>query len=330
MIVDLLTHVWQSPEQLGPSMAYWLRRRYGRPGESIDAGPGPHEEATSGLHMAAVVGFRSRFLGAAVPNTLVAAHVARYADRRIGFAGMDPMEPETLRELDNLKISRLTGVSISPAAQDYHPTHTRAMAFYEKCQSLGVPVIIHPGPLQVPEIKMQYAQPWHLDEVARAFPNLRIAIAHCGQPWIGEALHLLDKHEHVYAIISHLAARPWSLYTTLLEAHQLRVLDKLFFGSDFPFCQPKLAIENLFSVNRFTHGSGLPVVPRERLRSIVERHPYRFLGMEPPEAAEGGKGETAADGSEAWGIEVSAGIGKMAGHGGGGGARGGDDGAGAG
>jgi predicted TIM-barrel fold metal-dependent hydrolase len=60
------------------------------------------------------------------------------------------------------------------------------------------------------------------------------------------------------------------------------VIDKLLFGSDFPYQWPTASIEALYSVNQFTHGSNLQPIPREQLRGIVERDTLALLGIEVP------------------------------------------------
>ena len=129
------------------------------------------------------------------------------------------------------------------------------------------------------ESKLEYAQPIWLDEIAREFPQLRILIAHMGYPWANETVVLLGKHEHVYADISGLLDQPFNAYTALLSAYQQGVTDKLLFGSDFPYTSATSCIESLYSINQFCHGTNLPTIPREHLRSIVECDALARLGI---------------------------------------------------
>src|SRR5437762_589873 len=80
-----------------------------------------------------------------------------------------------------------------------------------------------------------YARAYLLDEVARAFPNLKMVVSHLGYPWVDEAIVLLGKHQNVYADVAALLRRPWVAYDALVRAHQFHVIEKLLFGSDFPF-----------------------------------------------------------------------------------------------
>jgi hypothetical protein len=103
-------------------------------------------------------------------------------------------------------------------------------------------------------------------------------IAQMGQPWVDETICMLGKHDHVFADVSGLLSRPWDAYNALVSAHQYGVIDKLLFGSDFPYTSATECIETLYSINQLAQGTNLPVVPREALRGIVERDALGLLG----------------------------------------------------
>jgi predicted TIM-barrel fold metal-dependent hydrolase len=83
----------------------------------------------------------------------------------------------------------------------------------------------------------------------------------------------------VYADVSGLLSRPWQAYSALVSSHQYQVIDKLLFGSDFPYTSVTECIEALYSINQLAQGTNLPVVPREALRGIVERDALGLLGL---------------------------------------------------
>jgi predicted TIM-barrel fold metal-dependent hydrolase len=285
MIIDTHTHIWRNPDELGPQLSSQMRYHAGEPFDQLDAGPAAHELAMGPVSMAFVLGYRSRLLGAHVPNDLIASHVRHFPERLVGIGSIDPMTDGYLDELAKLPTIGLAGVAVSPSEQGFHPAHTRAMRLYEKCQATGMPVIFHQaGPFAAPDARLEFAQPWMLDEIARSFPTLKLLITHCGHPFTDQVLILLGKHRNVFAELSGIAARPWQLYNVLLMAHQMNVTDRLLFGSNFPHLSPQQAIEAIYSLNLFTHGTGLTPVPRERLRSIIERDALACLGLRRPPA----------------------------------------------
>ena len=294
MICDVHTHIWQSPDQLGQlelGEMPRLQRGGARPRmnpagrttawRSIPSGdPEHHWQQSGAVDKSIVLGFKSRYLQAEIPNRYVADYVARYPQKLIGFAGIDPTEKGAPGEVRFAKEDlRLRGITISPANQDFHPSDTRAMRVYEQAEALGMPIIIHPSGRFTVQSKMEYGRPYLLDEVARAFPKLKLVIAQMGQPWIDETICMLGKHDHVFADVSGLLSRPWDAYNALVSAHQYGVIDKLLFGSDFPYTSATECIETLYSINQLAQGTNLPVVPREALRGIVERDAIGLLGL---------------------------------------------------
>ncbi len=274
MIVDCHTQIWASQDQLGREAALVT--------PTIPADELHHREAVNPVDRAIVLAFKSKYLQAEIPNAFVADYVRRNSPKMVGFAGIDPTDRDWIEELrvaqDELS---LKGVIISPAMQDFHPTDTRAMRLYEECMRRELPILLEPNHRH-PASKMEYSQPVLFDEVARSFPELRLLIARMGYPWVDETVVLLAKHSNVYANIAGLLRQPWQSYTALLAAYEYDVMNKLLFGSDFPFRSPAEGIEALYSVNQFAQGSNLKPIPREQLRGIVERDALGLLGIGTP------------------------------------------------
>ena len=288
MIVDCYTHVWESPGQVGLDesatgrlpMPMGLRSR----NLPLDASWERHFAACEPVDRAIVLGFESAYLGAAIPNAQVASYVQQHPEKLVGFAGIDPSSPK--EAIDTMHLARnelgLRGISVAPAAQDFHPSASTGLKIYQAACELGMPVLFHCGPHLASRSKMEYARPVLLDEVGREFPSLKIIIAHLGYPWISETLVLLAKHANVFADVSWLLHQPWEAYQALLSASQYGVMDRLLFGSGFPYTSAADCIEALYSINHLVQGTNLPTIPREQLRSIVERDALGLLGIEIP------------------------------------------------
>ncbi len=279
MIIDLHTHVWTNPAQLGEEMADMIRRRSSRHWHQYDATPDAHEHAMNCVDCSVLLGFQSVRLGANVPNEIIAEVAARRPDRRIGVAGIDPLAPDSDDQLEAAISMGLAGVAVSPALQGCHPTHSSAMRLFERCAELELPVFSTLLEPVIASAELEFARPLHWDEVARNIPDLRIVIGRLGHPWIDEALLIVRKHENVYADISTVASRPWELYDALLRAQASDVMDKLLFGSGFPCDTPARVIEALYSVNTMNQGSQLPSIPRAQIHAIVERDSLPLLGL---------------------------------------------------
>jgi predicted TIM-barrel fold metal-dependent hydrolase len=293
MIIDLHTHIWASPDQLGEALAAKWRRRAATaaPGEA-DASPAAHERNMGCVNGAVVLGFRADRLGARIPNELIAEFIAKDPRRRVGIAGIDPMSSDVLDEIDTAIGLGLVGVAVSPACQGFHPAHSSAMKVYERCVERSLPLFVTLEEPLTAGATLEFARPVAWDEVARSFPTLPIMISQLGHPWIDETLLLVGKHERVYADISGVASRPWQLYNALLNAASGGVMDKLLFGSGFPHDTPARAIETLYKINAYSHGTQLPSIARASLTAIIEKDSLARLGIDaeiaagPPEADE--------------------------------------------
>src|SRR5437773_12368035 len=156
MIVDCHTHIWQTPEQLGQMDLGEIRQLRQRPPRqavsktawrTIPAADSEHHWAqTAAVDKSIVLGFKSRYLRAEIPNRYVADYVSKYPQKLIGFAGIDPTESGAREEVRIAKEDlRLRGITLSPANQDFHPSDSRAMRVYEEAERLGMPMLVHPS-----------------------------------------------------------------------------------------------------------------------------------------------------------------------------------------
>jgi uncharacterized protein len=216
-------------------------------------------------------------------NDRVAEFVAAEPQRRIGFLSV---HPELGGALDELERSRadlaLRGVKLGPNYQVFDPLGPAALRVYEAAERHGLPILFHQGASPVRDAPLRYAHPLLMDEVAIRFPELRIVMAHMGHPWQRETIVTIRKHPHVYADVSALFYRPWSLYEALRLATEWNVFPKLLFGSDYPIATPEETAAGLRAVNAPVEGTPLPRVPLELVDELIERDPLPLLGLEDP------------------------------------------------
>lgn len=302
MTIDLHTRLWNATDQFGPSVSAQMRRRRIDPWDDYTADPEDHAQAMQPIDIAVVLGFESKLLGGSISHEQVAGYVKQRPDKLVGFAGIDPKaDRDPVKSLEDAMSLGLVGVTINPAAAGFHPTDTRAMALFEACEHHGVPVLVESGAVIAPEARMEFARPVLFDEVVRDHPKLKLVLGTFGDPWVQEGVALLAKHPNVYADIAGFTARPWQLFNALLTAHQMGTIDQVLFGSNFPFVTPEQAIKTIYSVNTLTQGTHLPSVPREQLRTVVERDTLEVLGLAQPGQAqsEQAQSEQAADAKDA-------------------------------
>ena len=273
MTIDTCTRIW-TQERPWPGPAHTAR---------FEAAA--FERAMQGVDLAFVLGMRAGRLDIHVSAEHVAAFVNRLPDRRLGFAGIDPLAPDALADIDQAVELALAGIVLSPADAGCRPTHDRFARVLEHAATHRIPVVISNPALRHPGSVLEFARHGLLDEPLAALPRLRVLLSDLGLVPLEETLSLLAKHEHVFAEISSLVSRPAHLHRTITLAHERDVAHKLFFGSGYPAAAPQQALEDLYRAN--TGGSAAstslaPGIPRRVLQDIAERIPLSDLLLDAP------------------------------------------------
>ncbi|MHC4596061.1 MAG: amidohydrolase family protein, partial [Planctomycetota bacterium] len=214
-------------------------------------------------------------------NKKLAEYVNKHREQMVGFAVVDP--PKDKISVNNLKPITdklgLKGTVLYCSVCGFHPANSRAMRFYESAQELGLPVFFHNGCHLGADAVLSYAQPYLLDEVAREFAALKIIIGSMGAPFVEQTLSMVAKHENVYADLTIRPSNVWQVYNMIVAANERGVMDKLLFGSGFPFGNAGECVETLLGFNMLLADTNLPTVPRGNIRNIIERDTLKLLGI---------------------------------------------------
>lgn len=163
---------------------------------------------------------------------------AKYPDRLIVFAGVDPRRPEAADFLRRaVKEWPVKGVKIHPCA-GFYPNELCAYHVYDVCQELGLVVLTHTGP-EIGPMYSKYAEPMYLDEVAKDFPALKIVMAHAGMTEWEEAAFIAAVNPNLYLDLAswqklYLALPEAEFYQRIRTILNLAGRSRLLFGSDWP------------------------------------------------------------------------------------------------
>ncbi|MDP3064100.1 MAG: amidohydrolase family protein [Chloroflexota bacterium] len=209
------------------------------------------------------------------------ARVVKAAPHKlIGFMSVHPDDPKALEEMDRaVHDLGLRGIKLGPNYQNFEPLGRSARRVYGRAQELGLPIVFHQGTSPVRDAPIRYAHPLLMDEIAMAFPELRIVMAHMGHPWQPDCIVVVRKHPNVYADVSGGFYRPWSFYGALRLAYEWKVVDKLLFASDWPVTDPRENVTALRNFNAIARQHHWPEVPDEALEGIIHRDSLTILGM---------------------------------------------------
>jgi uncharacterized protein len=227
-----------------------------------------------------VFGLKGRLTGYWVEDEYVAAFVARAPKKLVGFASCDPTQDGYLDELVHaVEDLHLAGLKMGPIYAGFDPRDQRCAPVYEYCQAKGIPILFHTGTTFNRVAPLGLSRPWLFDEVAIAYPELRMVLAHLGHPFYDECLAVIRKHPHVYADIAALYYRPWQFYNMMILAQEYNVTHKLLFGTDYPFAAAAASIEGLRNVNHVAQGTAMPRVSGEVIEGILNRDALSLLGI---------------------------------------------------
>lgn len=280
MIVDVHTHVWECPCHIGEAFIADAKVTAGEGYKDIHVDLDRHWEAMQPVDHAIVLGFRARHVGVLVPNEYVADYVGKHPEKLIGFASVDPQDPDAVEQLDDaIQRLKLRGLKMGPIYQNVAPTDSRFRRIMKRCEELQIPVLIHQGTTFCANVSLEISQPILLQPLALEFPKLRMVIAHMGHPWIDETMVLIRKNRNFFADISALYYRPWQFYNALISAKEYGVLDRLLFGSDYPFTTPQSSMDALRKVNDMAAGTNLPRIPENALEALIHRDSLDLMGL---------------------------------------------------
>lgn len=164
-----------------------------------------------------------------------------------------------------LDSGKVLGVKFYIGYEQYYPYNERLFPIYEYCQKNGKPVIFHTGIMEWGGTGLlKYAHPLTIDEVAALFPNLKIIMAHMGNPWLLDAAAVMSKNKNVYADMSGFFEEEMPISHDDIVVFKERMLDaelflgsydKFLFGTDWPLYNQK---EYIGAIN------ALDLDPREK------------------------------------------------------------------
>ena len=275
-LIDWHTHVWK-PDHM-TAQAHADMQNHGVV-VSGAAAPEDHkrEVADGGADKFVVINAPVRSYKK-VPNDFIADYVARYPDRAVGFASVDPNDPASAEDFErSVTDLGLHGLKLSPVYQAFDPWSPRAWELYHLANKYDVPVMFHMGGMYDPNGTLEWGHVFRLDKVGRAFPDLRIIVAHFGQPNMQETALLMRKNKNVFTDLSARFRRKWQLYNGLLVAMEYKVTDRILFGSDFPVMTTMEAAEAFKNINDWGEGINLPKIPPELIDEIIYNRPFDLL-----------------------------------------------------
>jgi predicted TIM-barrel fold metal-dependent hydrolase len=210
-------------------------------------------------------------------DEVTARAVAKYPNKFVGFACIDPRMPDCMDLLVHaVEDLKLKGVKFGPIYNGVSLLDPRMDPIYAYLQKNNLPLTMHMGTTFGRNAPIDEGRPLNVDTVALRYPDLKMIMAHMAHPWYEECIVVARKQPNVYAEVSALHYRPWQFYNILVCAQEYTIHNrhKIFWGTDFPFTTVGASIEGLRNVNRQVEGTNLPRVSQETIDAILHSNPF--------------------------------------------------------
>src|SRR3954466_13535822 len=162
--------------------------------------------------------------------------VAAHPDRFSGSLVVDPRTGmDAVRALER-KVRDQGYVMARVMALETQLPYDHAAYFpvYAKCVELGVPISVNVG-IPGPRVPGRTQDPIALDDVCYFFPELKVIMAHGGDPWAEVCVKLMRKWDNLYYMSS--AYSPRRLPRAVLEYMGGNKSHKVMWASDFPILE---------------------------------------------------------------------------------------------
>jgi predicted TIM-barrel fold metal-dependent hydrolase len=146
----------------------------------------------------------------------------------------------------HLQKENCVGIKLYPGYNHFYVYDPVLDPFYQLALQYKKPVAIHTGLTATSHALLKYSHPLTLDEAAVRYPQVQFVMCHIGNPWVVDAVAVMEKNENVAADLSGiLEGRIASMPDFFTKKHSymgfltgwLEYLDhyeRLLYGTDWP------------------------------------------------------------------------------------------------
>lgn len=231
------------------------------------------------LNMAAVVftvDASTALHQAALSSEDIAQACAENADVLIPFGSVDPNLGRAAVDRARILIDEygVRGFKFHPSLQGFDPSDHTHWPLYELLASRGSIALFHTGQTGIGAglpggrgIRLRLSEPMLVDDVAAAFPDLRIILAHPSVPWVDQSIAMATHKLNVFIDLS--GWSPKYFPPQLVRQVGSILKHKVLFGSDFPLIDPTRWMRDFAALE----------VPDEARALILKDNAAQLLGL---------------------------------------------------
>ena len=182
-------------------------------------------------------------------NEKLLEEVAPFRKKLFPVASISPLSKKksTIDEVEEWLANRdICGLKFYTGYEHFYPSDNILKPYLRLAEKYNQPVIFHSGDTwnQAKGAKLKYSHPFNFDDLATDMPDLKIVIAHFGNPWAVDAAEVSYKNKNVYIDCSGLVydfadKKDRALLKRLFSDYILfgGSVDKLLFGTDWSLCE---------------------------------------------------------------------------------------------
>jgi len=204
------------------------------------------------------------------PTEKLISELLPYKDVLYPIGSVSPLSPTrpSLTQVEEwLKSNTIYGLKFYPGYEFFYPYDECVRSYLELLVKYNRPAIFHAGDTysKVHTSKLKYAHPLHIDELASELPDLKIIIAHFGNPWVLDTAEVCLKNKNVYTdcsgfVYGTFLERDKSMFShfvqTFFDYSLVHTFDrmKILFGTDWPISDQTnymAFVHELFKENKF-------------------------------------------------------------------------------
>lgn len=156
------------------------------------------------------------------------------------------MERQVALVEENLQRRECVGIKLYPGYDRFYIYDERLAPIYALAEKYDKPVAVHTGLTASSDAILKYSHPLILDEAAARWTKVQFVMCHIGNPWLADAVAVMEKNPNVAVDLSGLLERKIPDMALFLQKKKgyVRMLndwleyldcyDRVMFGTDWP------------------------------------------------------------------------------------------------
>lgn len=198
---------------------------------------------SKGVMMARSVGANG-----SVPNEEIREMAELFPDRAIPFGGVDVCSgiSAAVKEVQKCHDYGFKGIAVEPGwnTPARMPDDAYFFPIYAMCEQMNLPVVLTVSHMQGPNL--EYSNPTHIQNIANAFPDLQIVVAHACYPWIPQIFNVALLCKNVWLLPDLYMLNPYTPGREMyLNGCRWLNCERVIFGSAYPCYELKAAVDDV-------------------------------------------------------------------------------------